>query len=233
MPYMKAPKTKVIVIDRQAPAQPAQIIMERQSDDCCKWCPGLFGLLGLLGLLCCLLFHINKPKPTPIVPPVVTPQPVIPPSIVPDTLEPIPVLPPVIPVKPWDIDPIKANPIGIKDCDKTVIGSIVDPTVGNAVGVNRPVTYMEPHSMDPVSTNPTAVGPSVVENVTAGTVTQPDTVNPYITSPIVTVLNGSAISTTGSSGSAVSTSGSSGASTIEPKRYVNGARAKHKLSLSI
>ena len=104
----------------------------------------------------------------------------------------MPVLPPITPVKPRDIDPIKANPIGIKDCEKAVIGSVIDPTVTNAVGVNRPVTYVEPHSVDPLRTNPTAVGPTVVANITTAAVTtQPDTVNPYVTSPIMTVLNGS------------------------------------------
>jgi len=40
------------------------------------------------------------------------------------------------------MDPIRANPIGIKDCDKTVIGNAVDPTVTQAVGKNLAVTYV-------------------------------------------------------------------------------------------
>jgi hypothetical protein len=36
------------------------------------------------------------------------------------------------------MDPIKANPIGIRDCDRQVIGSVVDPTISGAIAVNRP-----------------------------------------------------------------------------------------------
>ena len=94
----------------------------------------------------------------PVVPPIV-PPPVVPPTITPDTLDPIPFITPLVPVKPHIMDPIKANPIGIKDCDKTVIGSVVDPTISQATGVQPAVTYVEPHSTDPLVTLPSAALP--------------------------------------------------------------------------
>ncbi len=84
-------------------------------------------------------------------------------------------------------DPVKPNPIEIKVFDKTVIGSVMDPTVSKTVGVNRPVTYVWSHSVYSLSTNPTAVGPRIVGNITMPTVlTAENTVNSYITNATIT-----------------------------------------------
>lgn len=40
------------------------------------------------------------------------------------------------------MDPVRARPIGIRDCDKTIVGSVVDPTVTNAVGYKPPTTIV-------------------------------------------------------------------------------------------
>ena len=87
------------------------------------------------------------------------------------------------------MDPIKGNPIGIKDCDKQVTGTIVDPTVSGAVTVKRPVTYVQPHSVDPYSTSPNAVGAIQLGNITRSTVAVPDSVIPYVANPVVSVAS--------------------------------------------
>jgi hypothetical protein len=120
----------------------------------------------------------------------VKPEPPKPPTIIPATLDPIPVIPPLVPVKPNEMDPIIGSPIGIKDCDRQIIGSVVDPTISAATGFAPPKTYVEPHTIDPIMLDPHAVNPTVIPNITGGLVSinptlTADTVNPYVTNPIV------------------------------------------------
>jgi hypothetical protein len=104
----------------------------------------LLGLLGLLGLLCCLLSHNNNSTPTLVGPPAIagpTPDP-----IKPDVIDPIPIIPPVVPVRPNEMDPVRQDPIGIKDCDlKAINGSIIDPTITQPQGVTPINTIISPH----------------------------------------------------------------------------------------